>query len=227
MAALAGVVGRRAYEAPNGQVDTPDLSDLLPATGALPEHESALALERFGIPFAERRRASSPDEAAAAVEALGAPVVVKADGPAHKSRDGGVVVGIGSAEDAAAAARALGGPVLVARQVARGPEVICGVTRDPDFGPILAVGRGGVAVEESDHLVLSSAPVDVAGARALVAEAGVDDPGDVVARTLVALGALALAYPQVDSVEVNPLIVGPGGAVAVDALLVVAVDTVD
>ena len=226
MAALAGVVGRRAYLAPAPDGAAPDLADLLPPSGALAEHESALALERFGVPFAERVRAASPEEAAAAFEALGPPVVVKSDGPAHKSRDGGVVVGVGTAEEAAAAARSLGGAVLVARQVVRGPEVICGVTRDPDFGPILAVGQGGVAVEESDHLVLSSAPVDVAGARTLVAEAGVDDPGDVVARTLVALGELALAYPRVESVEVNPLIVGPAGAVAVDALLVVVGDGV-
>ena len=227
MAALAGVVGRRAYVQPRRDGAAPDLSDLLPQSGALAEHESALALERFGVPFAERRRAASPEEAAAAVEALGAPVVVKLDGPAHKSRDGGVVVGVRSAEEGAAAARSLGGAVLVARQVERGPEVICGVTRDPDFGPILAVGQGGVAVEESDHLMLSSAPVDLAGARALVAEAGVGDPGDVVAQTLVALSELALAYPEVESVEVNPLIVGATGAVAVDALLVVADRTVN
>jgi acetyltransferase len=222
MTALAAVVRRRPYAVARRDGPPPDLADLLPASGALPEHESALALERFGIPFAARRRAASPEEAAAAVEALGAPVVVKLDGPAHKSRDGGVVVGIGSPEAAAAAARSLGGPVLVARQVDPGPEVICGVTRDPDFGPILAVGRGGVAVEESDRLALSSAPIDLTGASALVVEAGVDDPGDVVARALVALGELALAYPQVESVEVNPLIVGPTGAVAVDALLVVS-----
>ncbi len=220
MAALAGVIRRRAYEAPRRNGSVPDLADLLPTSGALAEHESALALERFGIPFAARRRAASPEEAAAAAAELGTTVVVKSDGPAHKSRDGGVVLGIDSAEGAAEAARRLGGAVLVARQVEQGPEVICGVTRDPDFGPILAVGRGGVAVEESDHLVLSSAPLDVTGARALVAEAGVDDPGDVVAETLVALGELALAYPQVASVEVNPLIVRPNGAVAVDALLV-------
>jgi acetyltransferase len=222
MTALAAVVRRRPYAAARRDGPAPDLADLLPAAGVLPEHESALALERFGVPFAERRRAASPEEAAAAVAALGTPVVVKLDGPAHKSRNGGVVAGIASPEAAAATARSLGGPVLVARQVEPGPEVICGVTRDPDFGPILAVGRGGVAVEESDRLALSSAPIDLAGASALVAEAGVDDPGAVVARTLVALGELALAYPEVESVEVNPLIVTPAGAVAVDALLVVA-----
>ena len=63
-----------------------------------------------------------------------------------------------------------------------GAEVLCGMTRDPDFGPILAVGRGGVAVEELDSVALSSAPLDATRRAALVAEAGVDDPHGVVAR---------------------------------------------
>ena len=100
--------------------------------------------------------------------------------------------------------------------------MLCGMTRDPDFGPILAVGRGGVAVEELDRVALSSAPLDARSAAALVAEAGVDDPHGVVAETLVALGDLSLSNPDIESVEVNPLIVGATDTVAVDALVVVA-----
>jgi acetyltransferase len=111
--------------------------------------------------------------------------------------------------------------VLVARQAEAGTEVLCGMTRDPDFGPILAVGQGGVAVEELDRVALSTAPLDAASAGALVAEAGVEDPHGVVARTLVALGDLGLSNPAIESVEVNPLIVGPADTVAVDALVVV------
>jgi acetyltransferase len=148
-------------------------------------------------------------------------VVVKVDGAAHKSREGGVVLGVETPEEAAEAARRLGGRVLVARQVEGDAEVLCGMTRDPDFGPILAVGRGGIGVEEHDRLVLSSAPLDLDGARALVADAAIDDPGGVVARTLAALGDLALAHPRIVSIDVNPLILTPGGAVAVDALVVV------
>ena len=65
-------------------------------------------------------------------------------------------------------------------------------------------------------------PLDPPGAAQLVAEAGVDDPHGVVAATLVALGELALAHPRIESVEVNPLIVGSTDTVAVDALVVVA-----
>ena len=155
-------------------------------------------------------------------EEIGTPVVVKLDGPAHKARGGGVVLGVGSPQEASEAARRLGGPVLVARQAEPGAEVLCGMTRDPDFGPILAVGRGGIAVEELDRVALSSAPLDARSAAALVAEAGVDDPHGVVAETLVALGDLGLSNPDIESVEVNPLIVGATDTVAVDALVVVA-----
>jgi acetyltransferase len=150
------------------------------------------------------------------------PVVVKSDGPAHKARAGGVVLGVRSPDEAAAAARRIGGPVLVAQQVEGGMEVLCGVTRDPDFGPVVAVGRGGVDVEEVDSVVLSSAPLDAAGAVRLVAEAGVEDPHGIVAETVIALGDLALEHPRIAAVEVNPLIVTVSATIAVDALVELA-----
>jgi succinyl-CoA synthetase beta subunit len=198
------------------------VSDLLTVDGALPEHESALVLERYGVPVAERRRAVTPEDAAGAAAELGFPVVVKVDGVAHKAREGGVVLGISSADEAAAAAARLDGPVLVARQVEAGTEVLCGMSRDPDYGPVLVVGEGGVAVEELDHLVAVVAPVDAETAAELVTAAGIDDPHGTIADTLVALGRLARAHPQIASIDVNPLVVGPTGTIAVDALVVVS-----
>ena len=220
MLALANVAGRRRFTPVDVPGDAPDISDLFGAAGTLPEHESALVLERLGVPFAARRRAATPEEAGLAVDEIGAPVVIKLDGLAHKARSGGVVLGVSSSDEAIEVVRRLGSPVLVARQVEPGAEVLCGVTRDPHFGPILAVGRGGVAVEELDRVVLSSAPLGSSGATQLVADAGVDDPHGVVAATLVALGNLALTHPRIESVEVNPLIVGTTDTVAVDALVV-------
>jgi acetyltransferase len=202
-------------------VVAPAVADLL-TTGAMPEHESALVLERYGIPFAARRRAATPEDAATAATELGLPVVVKRDGPAHKARDGGVVLGVDSAEAAAAAALRLGGPVLVARQVAGAAEALCGMTRDPQYGPVLVVGAGGSDVETVDRVVATLAPIDVAAAAELVADAGVEDPHGVVALTLVSLGRLALAEPRIESVDVNPLVVGAEATVAVDALVVVS-----
>lgn len=222
MLALAGVGLRRPLALVAPAPAAPDVSDLLAGAGALSEHESSLVLERLGVPFAARRRATTPAEAAAAFGEIGGPVVVKVDGQAHKAREGGVILGVSSAAEAEEAARRLGGPVLVARQVEPGAEVLCGMSRDPDFGPILAVGRGGVAVEETDAVVLASAPLDRESAAQLVTEAGLDDPAGTVAATLAALSALALSEPRIESVEVNPLIVGTSRTTAVDALVIVS-----
>ena len=222
MRALAHVANRRQVRV--GQADRPappDVRDLLPGAGPLSEHQSALVLERYGIPFAERRQAATPDEAAAAAVELGFPVVVKVDGIAHKAREGGVLVGIGSPDEAAEAARRLGGRVLVARQVEAGVEALCGMTRDPDYGPVLVVGAGGAAVEELGQVVATLAPIDHETASELVDEAGIDDPRGIVALTLAALGRIALTHPEIESIDVNPLIVGPDDTLAVDALVIV------
>jgi acetyltransferase len=209
---------------PSGQA--PLSADPLPA-GALSEHDSCALLEHYGVDFPPRVRCSSPDEAAAACERLGVPVVVKVDGPAHKQAAGGVVLGITRAADARAAAERLGGRVLVARQVESGVEAFCGMTRDPDYGPVLAVGLGGRAIEALGLAAVALAPVDDHAARSLVAEAPglaqLAGPSAVaaLAATLVGLSRLALERPEVDEVDVNPLILGADGAIAVDALVVV------
>jgi acetyltransferase len=196
------------------------------AEGPLPELESAALLERYGVPFPARRRAASPEEAARVAEELGFPVVVKVDGPAHKSAVGGVVLGVGGAEAAAEVAGRLGGRVLVARQVAPGPEAICGLSRDPDYGPIVAVGLGGIAVEALGLAATGLAPLSHEEARALVelapglATIAGEEAKDALARTLVAVGRLAADHPEVAEVDVNPLILVDDGAVAVDALVV-------
>jgi acetyltransferase len=206
-----------------------DLRDLL-RPGALPEHESAACLERYGVRFAPRRRASTPDEAAAAAAELGQPVVVKADGPAHKAASGGVVLGVESPEAAAAAAERLGGSVLVARQLPRGVEALCGMSRDPSYGPVLAVGLGGSAVEALGLVAVCLAPVDLELARELVGEAPglaslASEPArEQLARVLVALGCLAMEHPEIAECDVNPLVLDAAGAVAVDALVVVSSD---
>ena len=201
-----------------------ELADLL-QEGPLPEYESALVLERYGVPLAPRRRAASPEEAAVAAAELGFPVVVKVDGPAHKAAQNGVVLGLGDEDGVRGATERLGGRVLVASQAEGGAEAFCGMTRDPDFGPVLAVGLGGRAVEALSLAAVSLAPIGHEEARQLVTEApGLEaSPGahEALAATLVALGRLAVDHPRIAAVDVNPLILSADGAVAVDALVVV------
>jgi acetyltransferase len=222
--ALAGVIRRRPPEPELTPVEpAPEIADLL-VTGhsPLPELESAELLRRYGVPFARHGRAASPGEAASLASELGFPVVVKRDGPAHKSRVGGVVLGVRTAAEAQAASARLGGRVLVARQLPPGREIIVGLTRDPQYGPVLAVGRGGAAVEELGDIVIALAPLDAEAARELVARGGIDEGADVVAAALVALGRIAVDHPEIESVDINPIVLAGGDTAAVDALVVLS-----
>jgi acetyltransferase len=222
MQAVARVARRRPVRLPEPEQRLRvAVGDLLTGEGALPEHESALALERYGVPFAPHQRATTPEDASRTAAQLGPPVVVKLDGPAHKSKAGGVVLGVESPQAAAEAARRLGGAVLVAKQLPGGPEAFCGMTRDPQYGPVLAVGRGGVDVEALDAVALSVAPLDLETARELVGRAGLSQGIEALADTLVALSRLALEHPEIAEIDVNPLILSDTGATAVDALIVI------
>ena len=102
------------------------------------------------------------------------------------------------------------------------------MTRDPDYGPVLAVGLGGRAIEALGLAAVALAPLDEDGggrARRRGARASRSSraraAATALAATLVALSRLALDRPEVDEIDVNPLILGAGGATAVDALVVV------
>jgi acetate---CoA ligase (ADP-forming) len=203
-----------------------DLTDLLKA-GVLAEHESARILERYGVPFAARRRVSTPDEAAAAARDLGFPVAVKLDGVNHKSAIGGVLLGIADADAARSAAQSLGGRVLVARQIPAGIELLCGFQRDRRFGPVLAVGLGGAIAEAAAELRTALAPLDAEEALKLVESVGplrTSPQRQRVADVLMGLSRLAIDHPSVEAADINPLIVSNAGVVAVDALVSVAAD---
>ncbi len=112
-----------------------------------------------------------------------------------------------------------------------GLELIAGVSRDPQFGPIVLVGIGGVLAEVLDDVSLRLAPVPASEALSMLAELRGARLLDVtrgrpaidreaVAAILVALGALAVARPDIRAIDLNPVIAGPDGAIAVDALVV-------
>lgn len=199
------------------------ISDLVTRDGALPEFESAEILERYGLPIASRKRVTSADQAGPIATSLGFPVVVKSDGPAHKSAGGGVILNINTSADAIAAVEKLGGVAFIAAQIPKGVEALVGMVRDEEFGPILAVGHGGVTVE-SNKPVTMLGPVDLKTAQLMVKEAGLEDPHGVLSASLVTLGRVAAEHPEIVEIDVNPMIVYDKATIAVDALVVISTE---
>ena len=184
------------------------------------------------------RRVRTSDEAALAAGELGFPVVLKALGALHKSDTGGVVVDI---RDADTLRRAL--DTLQTRLAAKefslermapvhdGVELLVGTRRDPRFGPIVLVGLGGLYAEILDDVAVALAPVDAAGARelllslrgaALMMGARGRPPVAIAAaaEVIAALSQLGATCPDIDEMEINPLLVTPAGAVALDARVI-------
>jgi acetyltransferase len=175
------------------------------------------------VPIASRKRVTSADQAGPVATSLGFPVVVKSDGPAHKSAGGGVILNINTAADAIAAVEKLGGVAFIAAQIPKGVEALVGMVRDEEFGPILAVGHGGVTVE-SNKPVTMLGPVDLKTAQLMVKEAGLEDPHGVLSASLVTLGRVAAEHPEIVEIDVNPMIVYDKATIAVDALVVISTE---
>jgi acyl-CoA synthetase (NDP forming) len=210
----------------------------------LNEVESKALLAEFGIPLPPERIVRNAEEAAAAAQTIGFPVVLKAVSAAlpHKSDAGLVCLNLADAEAvrqaaAAIAARAssMGATLdgmLVAKQVSGGTEVVLGVQRDVEMGPVVMFGMGGVLVELFKDVSFAPATLDRGQAGAMVratrAGAMLDGfrgrrPGDIDALcdALVGLGRLARDMGDViEAVDVNPLLVREQGVVALDALVV-------
>ena len=195
--------------------------------GHLAEADAKAVLARYGITGPREIRAANHVEARAAAAEIGATVVVKADGPAHKEKHGGVILGCTDPDRAAQAADKIGGPVLVCEEIRGGIEVLCGLVRDSLFDTVVVVGVGGSwaeAVAETARAAL--APISQADAERLVREVRplrrrLDAAGvSIVAGALVALGRLAQDHPRVAEIDVNPLVVRDGIGIALDGLIV-------
>lgn len=202
------------------------------------EVEAFELLAAYGVPVVESVRADTPEDAMAAAQRLGFPVAMKTAVPGvqHKSDVGGVRLGIDDApslEDAYAdLERELGPRVSVARMAPPGVEVAFGVVRDPQFGPLVLVAAGGVLVEVLHDRRLALPPLDAARARRLIDRLAIRPlldgvrgapPADLGAleRAVVALSWLAHDLGEhVDALDANPVICGPDGCVAVDALVI-------
>jgi acetate---CoA ligase (ADP-forming) len=208
------------------------LADPLP----LGEVEALAMLADWGVPVVAAEEAASLDAAVAAAGRVGWPVALKTAAPGvhHKSAVGGVRLGLAGPQQLAAAyadlAGRLGPRVVVARMAAGGVELALGMVRDPQFGPLVMVAAGGVLVEVVRDRRFALPPVDARTARAaldrlavrpLLDGAGASAVLDAVGGVVVALSGLAVDLgDRLAAVDVNPLLAGPDGCVAVDALVV-------
>ncbi|MBM4383089.1 MAG: acetate--CoA ligase family protein [Deltaproteobacteria bacterium] len=211
----------------------------------LSEHASKELLARYGVPVSREALAQDAAGAAAAAERLGFPVVVKlcGDAIAHKTERDLVRLGLANADAVRAAASELlakarpddGKVELLVAEMVRGKrELIAGLVRDPQFGPCVLLGLGGIAAEALSDVVFAAAPLTRAEARALVTklrsanlyvkpwrgEPAVDL--DALADVLVGLGKLGAERPDIASVDLNPVLIAHGKPVAVDALVEIA-----
>ncbi|MBV9816902.1 MAG: acetate--CoA ligase family protein [Solirubrobacterales bacterium] len=207
----------------------------LPEVGEGPLDGAAAAelARAFGIDVAPQAIASDAEAAARAAERIGFPVVAKlvSRTQIHKSEVGGVHVDLAGADavrDAAAQLLGLADDAAVMVQpMVSGTEVIIGGFRDPQFGPVVAVGLGGILVEVLADVAFRLAPLTPPQAQAALRSlrgfavlegvrgaAGVDL--DALAETVAAASRLLAAVPEISELDLNPIIARPDGAVAVD-----------
>ena len=187
----------------------------------------------------EEKIVSSVLEAKETACEFGFPVVLKGllPGEIHKSELGLVRTGISSIEEVESVLVELQksmsgkGTLLIQKQIQGCPELIAGLIRDPQFGPCVMCGFGGLFTEILADRVFAVAPINRVEALALIKRlktqklldgfrgfATVDR--DALADILVRLGELGFAYPQIKEIDLNPLIVSEGKPIAVDATII-------
>ena len=219
---------------------TPYVQGLL-TEGALPADRALRLCEAYGIRTARSEAARSPEEARDLATKIGFPVALKAvavDLP-HKTDAGGVALALADRASVEREGRRIlemlaerfpGRPagLLVQEMVGEGVEVIVGGRRDPTFGPVVMLGLGGVQVEALADIAFRVAPIsradaddmigDLRGRSLLEGARGLAKPnrGAIVA-TLLRMSQLLVESPDLEEVEINPLIVTADDAIAVDA----------
>ncbi len=204
----------------------------------LDEAEGLRLLADYGVDTLPHAVVESEAEAVSAARGLGYPVALKTANPgvAHKSDAGGVRLGLGDAASVGAAwrdlAARLGPRVLVAPMAGPGVEMVVGVARDPQFGALVALGSGGVLVELLDDAIAFRPPVTAWEVRRALpglkadrllggVRGGPPADRDALVDAVLKVSALALELEaSLGELDINPLLVRPSGAVALDALAV-------
>jgi acyl-CoA synthetase (NDP forming) len=238
---------RLSSPAPGTRTIPPDVARALaeaPA-GALPYTLARRALEAHGVVFCREQIATNEDDAEAAAEAIGYPVVVKADAPdlLHKTEAAAVHLDVRDGRALREVVRdfrsRLAAPrVVIQERVPPGAELLVGARRDPLFGPVVAVGTGGIFAEAIRDISLALAPVGPDEARGILREGlrprlleglrGRPPAEDApLVEAIMGIADLIAGYPRVLEIDVNPLIAAGRRAIAVDALIILADESPD
>jgi len=206
----------------------------------LSEYESKQVLAAYGIPVTREYLAANEPEMRDAAARIGYPIVLKgcAAELAHKSEKGVVRVDIRNDAEARAAfaeiceamAASGTGSVLVQEYLGGRRELVAGMIRDPQFGPSVMFGLGGILTEILNDVAFRIAPIErsdamemmdeIRGRRILDAVRGMKAVDRAaLADILVAIGRMGVENPEIDEIDINPLIICKGKPVAVDALI--------
>jgi acetate---CoA ligase (ADP-forming) subunit beta len=210
------------------------------AQHALSEHQSKLFLAEYGIPVTNEILVQSSDEAKIAGDKIGYPVALKACSQElmHKTEAGVIELNLKSTDDIAAAYDRIMSSIsieleglLVQEMVPGMRELVLGMSREPQFGPCVMLGLGGVMTEILNDAVIRVAPFDMAEAREMAEELRcrklLDDfrgekaaDMNAVCKTIMALGAISIDHPEIAEIDINPMKIDPSGRIkAVDALV--------
>jgi acetyl-CoA synthetase (ADP-forming) len=206
----------------------------------LSEFESTKLLAGFGIPTAKGILAQNLEEVKKAAESIGYPVVLKACSPevSHKTESGLVAVDLRNEADLELAFQkisgsspAKGGGFLVQEMIKGERELVVGMIRDPQFGPCVMFGLGGIFTEILGDVTFRPAPLSEADAAEMIREikgnkildavrgmTAVD--ADSLIQCLMAVGRIGMEREEIQAIDINPLIIQGSKPVAVDALVV-------
>jgi acetate---CoA ligase (ADP-forming) subunit beta len=209
------------------------------------EPEAYQVLDNFGIPIPKFGVAATENEAVMLSKSIGYPVVLKAVSPqiSHKSDVNAVILSINSDDEVGDAYAQLIASmekidpeidlrgVLVSKMMPKGREVIIGMTRDPQFGPAVLFGLGGIFVEVLKDVSYRVAPVTEKDARQMIVEIkgypllrGVRNspPSDIktIIEIIQKVSELAVELPEIAELDLNPVLVYEHGACVVDARII-------
>ncbi|MBP7583670.1 MAG: acetate--CoA ligase family protein [Spirochaetes bacterium] len=207
---------------------------------ALSEYDSKSLIHSAGVSTVREKLARSREEALLFAKEFGYPVVLKgcSERLLHKTEKGMVKLNLGSAEAVGAAWDDITGKddigldgVLVQEQVRGDREFVMGLIRDPQFGPCVMFGLGGIFTEVLKDASFRVAPLSEFDAEEMLEEISARDmldefrgspavDRDQLVKALVGLGDLAMQYPDIAEIDINPVIVAGNKPVAVDALVV-------